>query len=141
MNKNYISLIIGTIGTCISNTLGGWNSSLTTLVIFMIIDYLTAIIQAVEGKSLKSSNGKLSSSVGFKGIFKKVLILLMVLVGYRIDITFSLNYVKQIITLSYICNEFISIIENLSAIGMDKLPIFDKISNIIKKEVEKNERD
>lgn len=140
MNKNYFCVIMGSIGTFISKALGGWNSSLTTLVIFMLIDYITALIQAIEGKSLKSENGKLSSSVGFKGIFKKVMILLMVLIGYRIDITFNLTYVKQVITLSYICNEFISIIENLTYIGMDKLPIFDKITTLIKKEVEENER-
>lgn len=139
--KNYLSLIVGTISTFIVNIYGGWSNALTTLVIFMIIDYVSAIIQAIEGKSLKSENGKLSSRVGFKGIFKKIMILLMILIGYRIDITFNLTYVKQVITLSYICNEFISIIENLTYIGMDKLPIFDKITTLIKKEVSENERD
>lgn len=139
MIKNYICVIIGSIGVMVSRLFGGWNSSLTTLVIFMIIDYITALIQAIEGKSLKSENGKLSSSVGFKGIFKKVMILLMVLVGYRVDVTFNLTYVKQIITLSYICNEFISIVENLTYMGMDKLPIFDKIAKLIKGEIENNE--
>lgn len=139
MSKNYFCVIMGTFGSFISKALGGWNSSLTTLVIFMLIDYITALIQAIEGKSLKSENGKLSSRVGFIGLFKKVMILLMVLIGYRIDVTFNLTYVKQVITLSYICNEFISIIENLTYLGMDKLPIFDKITTLIKKEVEENE--
>lgn len=139
MSKNYFCVFLGFIGASISKVFGGWNSSLTTLVIFMVIDYITALIQAIEGKSLKTENGKLSSSVGFKGIFKKVMILLMVLVGYRIDITFNLTYVKQIITLSYICNEFISIVENLTYMGMDKLPIFDKIAKLIKGEIENNE--
>lgn len=137
--KNYLSLIVGTISTLIVNIYGGWSNGLTTLVIFMIIDYLSAIIQAIMGKSLKSENGKLNSTVGFKGIFKKIMVLLMVLVGHRIDITFNLTYVKDIITLSYICNEFISIVENLTFIGLDKLPIFDKVAKIIKKEVEENE--
>ena len=64
----------------------------------------------------------------------------MVLVGHRIDITFNFSYVKDVITLSYICNEFISIIENLTYIGLDKLPIFDKIASLIKKEVQENEK-
>ena len=138
--KNYLSLIVGTISTFIANIYGGWSNALTTLVIFMIIDYVSAIIQAILGKSLNSKNGKLNSTVGFKGIFKKIMILLMVLVGHRIDVTFNLTYVKDIIILSYICNEFISIIENLTYIGLDKLPIFDKIASLIKKEVQENER-
>ena len=137
--KNYLSLLVGTIGTFIVNIYGGWSNALTTLVIFMIIDYLSAIVQGIMGKSLKSKNGKLNSTVGFKGIFKKIMVLLMVLVGHRIDVTFNLTYVKDIITLSYICNEFISIIENLTYIGMDKLPIFDKVAKLIKKEIEENE--
>lgn len=137
--KNYLSLAIGTISTFIANLYGGWSNALTTLVIFMIIDYITAIVQGIMGKSLKTENGKLNSSVGFKGLFKKIMILLMVLVGYRIDITFNFSYVKDVITLSYICNEFISIVENLTFIGLDKLPIFDKVAKIIKKEVTENE--
>lgn len=137
--KNYLSLIVGTISTFIVNIYGGWSNGLTTLVIFMIIDYVSAIIQAILGKSSKSKNGKLNSTVGFKGIFKKIMVLLMVLVGHRIDVTFNLTYVKDIITLSYICNEFISIVENLTFIGLDKLPIFDKVAKLIKKEVEENE--
>lgn len=137
--KNYLSLAIGTISTFIANLYGGWSNALTTLVIFMIIDYITAIVQGIMGKSLKTENGKLNSSVGFKGLFKKIMILLMVLVGHRIDITFNFSYVKDVITLSYICNEFISIVENLTFIGLDKLPIFDKVAKIIKKEVTENE--
>ena len=139
--KNYLSLVIGTISTFIANLYGGWSNALTTLVIFMIIDYITAIVQGIMGKSLKTENGKLNSSVGFKGLFKKIMILLMVLVGHRIDITFNFSYVKDVITLSYICNEFISIVENLTFIGLDKLPIFDKVAKIIKKEVAENEGD
>ena len=139
--KNYLSLVIGTISTFIANLYGGWSNGLTTLVIFMIIDYITAIVQGIMGKSLKTENGKLNSGVGFKGLFKKIMILLMVLVGHRIDITFNFSYVKDVITLSYICNEFISIVENLTFIGLDKLPIFDKVAKIIKKEVAENEGD
>ena len=140
MAKNYLSIYVGVIGSAISKALGGWSSSLTTLVIFMVIDYITGIAQAINGRSLKTENGKLNSGVGFKGIFKKIVVLLMVLIGNRIDITFNIGYVKDIIILSYIFNEFISIIENITALGMDKLPIFDKISKLIKKEVEKDER-
>ena len=111
-----------------------------TLIVIMLLDYITGIAQAINGRSLKTENGKLNSGVGFKGIFKKIVVLLMVLIGNRIDITFNIGYVKDIIILSYIFNEFISIIENITALGMDKLPIFDKISKLIKKEVEKDER-
>lgn len=137
--KNYFSTVFGICAGFIIDLFGGWSASLTTLLIFMLIDYITGIIQAILGKSLKSENGKLNSKVGFKGISKKVLMLLMVVVGRRIDITFNITYVREIIILSYIMNEFISIIENLSTLGIEKLPIFDKIVLLIKSEVNKNE--
>lgn len=136
--KNYFSAVFGICSGYIINLFGGWSASLTTLIIFMVIDYITGIIQAILGKSLKSENGKLNSKVGFKGISKKVLMLLMVVVGRRIDITFNITYVREMIILSYIMNEFISIIENLSTLGIEKLPIFDKIVLLIKSEVNKN---
>lgn len=137
--KNWFSSVFGICAGFIIDLFGGWSASLTTLLIFMVIDYITGIIQAILGKSLKSENGKLNSKVGFKGISKKVLMLLMVVVGRRIDITFNITYVREMIILSYIMNEFISIIENLSQLGIEKLPIFDKIVLLIKSEVNKNE--
>lgn len=136
--KNWFSAVFGICAGYIIDLFGGWSASLTTLIIFMVIDYITGIIQAILGKSLKSENGKLNSKVGFKGISKKVLMLLMVVVGRRIDITFNITYVREMIILSYIMNEFISIIENLSTLGIEKLPIFDKIVLLIKSEVNKN---
>ena len=136
--KNWFSGVFGVCAGFIIDLFGGWSASLTTLLIFMLIDYITGIIQAILGKSLKSENGKLNSKVGFKGISKKVLMLLMVVVGRRIDITFNITYVREMILLSYIMNEFISIIENLSSLGIEKLPIFDKIVLLIKSEVNKN---
>ena len=64
-------MIVGSIGGAIAYVLGGWDNSIQTLLVFMLIDYLTGIALAVLNKSTKTKDGGLSSKAGFRGIFKK----------------------------------------------------------------------
>lgn len=60
------------IGAAIAKLFGGWSSGMTTLVIFMAVDYITGIIlAAVFGKSKKSDTGALTSAACWKGLVKK----------------------------------------------------------------------
>lgn len=130
MDNKYFTLgLIGAMGSTIANLFGGWSSDLTTLIIFMAIDFFTGLIVAgIFKKSKKSENGALESKVGFVGLAKKVMILLMVLIGARLDLLFNSNYIRTAIIIAFICNETISITENAGLIG---IPIPKPIINAI----------
>lgn len=120
---------IGAIGSTIASLFGGWSSDLTTLLIFMAIDFITGLIVAgIFKKSKKTKNGALESNIGFKGIGKKVMILLFVLIGYRLDLLLGSNYIKTALVIAFICNETISITENAGLMG---IPIPKPIRNAI----------
>lgn len=120
---------IGAIGSAIASLFGGWSSDLTTLLIFMAIDFITGLIVAgVFKKSKKSENGALESNIGFKGIAKKVMILLFVLIGYRLDLLLGSDYIKTALVIAFITNETISITENAGLMG---IPIPKPIMNAI----------
>ena len=114
--------VISVIGTFLSNLLGGWNSSLETLILFMALDYLTGVICSLVWKrSAKSENGAYDSKVGFKGLFKKVGILFMVLIAARLDLFMNAGENKYICTtviFFFIANEGLSIVENLGIMGL-----------------------
>ncbi len=127
--KQGILTIIGAIGAFIANLLGGWDAGLTTLVIFMTIDYLTGLIVAgVFHKSVKTKNGALSSKAGLQGIAKKVMMLLMVLVAVRLDILTGTDYIRDAVIIALCGNELISIIENAGLMGV---PIPKKLQDAI----------
>lgn len=146
MNKTGLLTILGTIGAFIAKMLGGWDAALTTLMIFMGIDFvLGLIVAAVFHKSNKSENGALDSRAGLKGLLKKGMILLIVLVAARLDITIGSNFIRDGVIVAFIANETISIIENAGIMGV---PIPAVITNAIdilqrksEKDIEKGEKD
>ena len=132
--KNALITALGAIGGIFASAFGGWSTGLTTLVIFMAVDYITGLVVAgVFHKSKKTEGGTLESRAGFKGICKKVMMLLCVLVGYRLDLTAGTTVVKDGITIAFLCNEALSIVENAGLMGV---PIPQVILNSI--EVLKN---
>ena len=108
---------------------GGWSTDLATLVIFMVIDFITGLIVAgVFKKSKKSKKGALESSIGFKGLAKKIMILFFVLIGYRLDLLLCSDYIRTAVTVAFIVNETISITENAGLMGIPiPKPIRDAI--------------
>lgn len=129
MTKNILISIIGVIGSAIASAFGGWSTGLTTLVIFMAIDYITGLIVAgVFHKSTKTETGTLESRAGFKGLCRKGAMLLVVLVGYRLDLAVGTAYIKDAVIIAFMANEAISIIENAGLMGV---PMNDTIKNAI----------
>lgn len=121
---NIISLA-GILGAIFSNIYGGWTQGMTTLIIFMAADYFTGLIVAgVFHKSNKSCNGTLESRAGFKGLCKKGVVLIIVLVAVRLDIMLQLDTIKDAVVIGFCFNEGISILENAGLMG---LPIPDKL--------------
>ena len=129
MTKNILISIIGVIGSAIASAFGGWSTGLTTLVIFMAIDYVTGLIVAgVFHKRTKTDSGTLESRAGFKGLCRKGAMLLIVLVACRLDLTLSTTYIKDAVIIAFIANEAISIIENAGLMGV---PMNDTLKNAI----------
>lgn len=124
MKNNTIQLISATIGGYIGFLLGGIDGFMYALLTFVVIDYITGLMVAVLER-------KLSSEVGFRGIFKKVLIFVMVGIGNIIDTNLIKNgsAVRTAVIFFYISNEGISIIENSAKIG---LPIPEKLKELLK---------
>ena len=106
-------------GGALSFLFGGWDASLNTLLIFMGIDYLTGLAAAgIFHASDKSESGALSSKAGFKGICRKCAVLLLVLVGARLDVTLGTAFVKDGVCIAFILNETLSVTENVGAMGV-----------------------
>ena len=117
--KQGVLTITGAIGAFVSSIFGGWDAGLTTLVIFMAIDYFTGLaVAGIFHKSQKTKNGTLSSKAGLQGLVKKAMMLLMVLVAVRLDIMIGTNYVRDAVIIALCGNELISLIENIGLMGV-----------------------
>ena len=125
--KNTVCTLIGMIGSWAASLFGGWTASLTTLRIFMGIDYLSGLIVAgVFHNSPKTVTGTLESRAGFKGLIRKAMVLVFVLIGYRLDVAVGTTYIRDAVCIAIIANELISIIENAGLMG---IPVPDVITN------------
>lgn len=137
--KNGIMIGIGTVGSFIASFFGGWTASLSTLLIFMMIDYVTGLIVAgVFHNSKKTDSGALESRAGFKGLVRKGMILLLVLVGYRLDLAIGTSYIRDAICIAFIANETISIIENAGLMGIKIPAVLENAIDILKKKGEEH---
>ena len=135
-NTIFVS-IVGSAGSRIASFFGGWTSSLTTLLIFMLIDYLTGLVTAgVFHKSQKTETGALESRAGFKGLCRKGMILLMVLVAHRLDMAVGGSYIRDAVCIAFIVNETISIIENAGLMGVPIPAVLKNGIEILKKKGE-----
>lgn len=135
--KEWIIGTIGVIGATAASIFGGWDAALTTLVIFMAIDYVTGIIVAgVFKRSLKTETGALESRAGFKGLCRKGVILLIVLVACRLDMVIGSNFIRDAVVIGFIANESISIIENAGLMGVPIPAALVKAIEVLKKKSE-----
>lgn len=117
--KSTIVTVIGVIGSCIASLFGGWDAALVTLVIFMGVDYITGLIVAgVFHTSEKTPGGGLESRAGWKGLCRKGVTLLVVLVACRLDLVMGSNFIRDAVVIAFIANETISIIENAGLMGI-----------------------
>lgn len=131
--KDTICAVIGIMGSSVASFFGGWDASLKSLVIFMVIDYISGLIIAgIFHTSPKSKTGALESRAGFKGLCRKGMALLFVLIGTRLDAVIGTNYIRDAICIGFIANELISIIENAGLMGLPVPEVLEKAIDILK---------
>lgn len=127
--KTEICSIIGAIGAAISSFFGGWSTGLTTLVFFMAVDYISGLVVAgVFHNSKKTDTGALESRAGWKGLCRKCMTFIYVLIAYRLDLAIGTNYIRDAVIIAFMVNELISITENAGLMG---LPLPDAIKKAI----------
>lgn len=120
---NTIQLIFTAIGGWLGWFLGGCDGLMIALIIFVVTDYITGVMCAITDK-------KLSSSVGFKGICRKVLIFILIGIANALDI-YVLDHagvLRTAIIFFYISNEGLSLVENSVHLG---LPVPDKLKDVL----------
>ena len=131
--KENICTVAGVIGGFFAALVGGWDSALITLIIFMAIDFTTGMIAAAMGKSKHSKTGRLSSKAGWVGLAKKFCILLMIIVAVRIDIMIGTTYIRDATCIGFCVNELLSIVENTSLMGIPYPPAIKKGIDVLQK--------
>ena len=131
--KNIICAIFGIIGSFVASVFGGWSAALSTLLIFMAIDYISSLIVAgVFHTSPKSDNGTLESRAGWKGLIRKCMTLLAVLIGARLDILLGTAYIKDALVIAFCVNELLSIIENWGLMGLPMPKVMSDAVELLK---------
>lgn len=120
---NVVQLVLTAIGGCLGYFLGGCDSLLYALITFVIIDYITGVMCAINDKIL-------SSEVGFRGICRKVLIFLLVGIANILDfhVIGTGSVFRTAVIFFYISNEGISLLENAAHLG---LPVPQKIRVVL----------
>ncbi|WP_066675406.1 phage holin family protein [Clostridium septicum] len=120
---NGLQVIVTVLGAFVGGLIGGLDSLAYALVLFVAVDYITGIMAGIVEK-------KISSEVGFKGIFRKVVIFILVSIAHIIDskILGNGSAIRTAVIFFYISNEGISILENSARIG---LPIPQKLMEVL----------
>ncbi len=137
MKENVFYTIIGIIGGFISSLFGGWSAALTTLCIFMAVDYITGLIVAgVFKKSEKTETGGLESRAGWKGLCRKGVTLIIVLVAARLDMVIGATFIKDGVVIAFIANETISIVENAGLMGVPIPGVIMRAIDVLKKKAD-----
>ena len=118
-----IQMAVAAIGGWIGYFVGGVDGLMTALLIFMVLDYITGLMCAIADK-------KLSSAVGFRGICKKVLILMLVGVAHIVDlhVVGTGDALRSAVVCFYLSTESVSMLENAAHLG---LPIPEKLKSVL----------
>lgn len=133
MEYKTVLFVLGVVGGAISSYLGGWDTALQTLIIFMALDYITGLIVAgVFHKSTKSESGALESRAGFKGLCRKGVALLIVLMGCQLDLMAGTDFIRDACVIAFVTNEALSIIENAGLMGVPVPEVITKGIEILK---------
>lgn len=117
--KETICTLFGLLGSALCWAFGGWDASLMALTVCMSVDYISgSLVALVFHTSNKSETGSYNSAYGLKGLCKKCLMLLFVIVAVQADNLMGGDYVRDAVCIGFCSNEILSIVENLGLAGV-----------------------
>ena len=128
MMKSFINTAFSFIATTFMYLIGGLDLAFKTLAIMMVLDYITGVISAIYNK-------KVSSKIGFKGILKKMLYLIAIMVASLLDNLLGQQVIRYVVIYFFVANDGISILENIAKCNV-KLPqkLIDSLEQLKDKE-------
>lgn len=117
--KERICTLLGLAGSALCWAFGGWDAAIAALLVCMAVDYVSgSMVALVFHNSRKTESGTYNSSYGLKGLCKKGMMLLFVLVAVQIDKLLGTAYARDAVCIGFCSNEVLSIIENLGLAGI-----------------------
>ena len=117
--KDLFCTALGVLGSAVCWSFGGWDAAMATLLVCICVDYVSgSIVALVFHNSSKTESGAYNSAYGLKGLCKKGLMLLFVLVAVQVDRVLGADYVRDAVCIGFSVNEILSIIENLGLAGI-----------------------
>ena len=130
-----IKIMVAAAGA-VGSAFGGWTITMTVMVVAMVIDYITGMAVAIAGKSTKTAGGHLDSNVGWNGLMRKGIMLLVVLVAAYLDKAFGNGHaIRDAAAWFYIANEGLSMLENAALLGV---PFPSALKNLLDQTKEKD---
>ena len=129
--EKYFNGIVAIIATFFTYLFGSWDLALQVLIVFMVLDYVTGVLYAFI-------SNQLNSEVGFKGLVKKLMILVVLIIGVMLDRILGTGTwaFRTLVAYFYIANEGISLLENVGNIG---IPIPNKMRQALEQLNKDNE--
>ncbi len=138
--KNILCTAAGVAGSFIASLFGGWDTGIGTLMLFMVIDFFSGLaVAGIFNNSTKTETGALESKASWKGLCRKCMTLLFVLVAHRLDLAIGTNYIRDMVVIGFIANELISIVENAGLMGLPLPAVLIKAIDVLKKKAEVTE--
>lgn len=113
---------------------GQWGNDMTTLLIFMITDFLTSTV-IVRFLQPNSKAKALKCKTGWKGICKKCMLFIFIMAAHRLDLLISTKYIRKIVVIAFIINELLSVIENAEMMGIRVPRIFKNTIGILREKI------
>lgn len=140
MKKEALCMASGAVGSFIASLFGGWDTGMRTLMIFMVIDFLSgSAVAGIFKRSTKTETGALESKASWKGLCRKCMTLLFVLVAHRLDLAIGTNYIRNMVIIGFMANELISIVENAGLMGLPLPAVLIKAIDVLKRKAEVTE--
>jgi toxin secretion/phage lysis holin len=140
--KNSVLASLAVLGGSIAGALGGWDAMLKALLTAMAVDYVMGLtIALVFKKSPKTEHGAASSDECIKGIFKKGFAILLILVAVQLDNVLGMEYTRSMVILFFIASEGLSILENMSIMGVPFPPAIQRMFEELRKDKDKDKKD
>lgn len=136
MREMFYTIMLS-VGSTLSYFVGGVDTMFIVLCVFLLIDYISGLIVALVFKnSTKTETGKANSLVSFKGLCKKVFVLVLVGVAHLLDTALGTNFIRGGVIVAFISNETISIIENAGLMGIPIPAVLRKAIDILQEKEE-----